>query len=326
MAEPNIRQMFEAGAHFGHQTRFWNPDMAPYIYGERNKIHIIDLDTVLPLFKDALGYLESVGMSGGKVLFVGTKRAARESIERHARRCDMPYVNHRWLGGMLTNFKTVRQSVKRFVELEQEREESAGVRLSKKQALRRDREVEKMRRNFDGVRDMTRPPEAMFVIDVRHEKIAVREAKKLEIPTVAVVDTNNSLKGVDYVVPGNDDAIRAVELYVSAAADAILRGIERRESEAAEARSGEADKEIIKVASGSDAGRKAAASRKTVKAVGSRSDEETRAKPKIRMRSLKQVKEIPAGERDGERNNEKRDDDRPPGDEGQKTAAENAAE
>ena len=234
MAAPDIRQMFEAGAHFGHQSRFWNPKMAPYIYGERNKIHIIDLDTVLPMLKSALDYLKTVSASGGKILFVGTKRAARDSIELHAKSCGMPYVNHRWLGGMLTNFKTVRLSVKRYTDLEEERDRGEFAQLSKKQTLRRVREILKLRRNLEGIKDMIRLPDAMFVVDVRHERIAVREATRLDIPIVAIVDTNNSFKGIDYMVPGNDDAIRAVDLYVSSATAAVLAGIEEKETQLAQ--------------------------------------------------------------------------------------------
>ena len=259
MPEFGIRQMFEAGVHFGHQTRFWNPEMAPYIYGERNKIHIINLDTTLPMFRSALEYLKSLGASGGKVLFVGTKRAARESIERNAERCRMPYTSHRWLGGMMTNFKTIRLSVKRYVELQEQQSSSEASGMTKKQLLHRSREVIKLGRNLKGIKDMVRLPEALFVIDVRHEKIAVSEATKLGIPVVAVVDTNSSCAGIDYVIPGNDDAIRAVDLYVSAAADAILEGIEAREKEREieELEAREAVKGVIKVAPGSADGKKA---------------------------------------------------------------------
>ena len=292
MAELNIRRMFEAGAHFGHQARFWNPRMAPYIYGERNKIHIIDLDTALPMLKSALDYLKTVSASGGKVLFVGTKRAARESIVRHARRCGMPYVSHRWLGGMLTNFKTVRLSVKRYTDLEEQRDNGEAVKISKKQALRRDREIAKLGRNLEGIKDMARRPDAMFVIDVRHEKIAVREAVKLEVPIVAVVDTNNSLEGVDYVIPGNDDAIRAVELYVSAAADAVLEGIAERETEVAGVVSRDEIKGVISIAprtaekareKPAPAPARPAAARTAGKTDGK---SEPAARPKVRMRGL----------------------------------------
>lgn len=298
MAALNIRRLFEAGAHFGHQTRFWNPKMAPYIYGECNKIHIIDLDVALPMFKTALEYLESMGASGGKVLFVGTKRAARSAVEKHAKRCDMPYVSHRWLGGMLTNFKTVRLSVKRYTELEEAREKNDGVKLSKKQALRRDREIAKLSRNFEGIKEMRRLPDALFVIDVRHEKIAVSEASKLGIPIVAVVDTNNLFENVDYMVPGNDDAIRAVDLYVSAAADAVLKGVEKRKEadEVADAQAKEAVKGVIKVGNREAAEEKAEQPvRGTLRRSGKKDEEEAKAKPKVRVRSKKAKEESDRG-------------------------------
>ena len=283
MSELNIRQMFEAGVHFGHQARFWNPKMAPYIYGERNKIHIINLDTSLPLLKSALSYLQSLGASGSKVLFVGTKRVAGEPIEKHARRCGMPYVNHRWLGGMLTNFKTIRLSIKRYSELEEERKKDGATILSKKQALCRDREITKLSRNLEGIRDMKRLPDAMFIIDVGHEKIAVQEAVKLGIPVVAVVDTNGSFEGVDYVVPGNDDAISAIDLYTSYASDAILRGIEIKNTEAVAVAS-EMKKDVkgvIKMPSKSASGKKAL-ERKEKKFAG----DKEQSKPKVRMRGF----------------------------------------
>ncbi|WP_297529017.1 30S ribosomal protein S2 [Thiohalobacter sp.] len=224
MAEVTMRQMLEAGVHFGHQTRFWNPKMAPYIFGERSKIHIINLEKTLPLYNEAMNYLGSLAAKGGTVLFVGTKRAAREVIGEEARRCGMPYVNHRWLGGMLTNYKTVRQSIRRLKELEAMAEDGSLDRLSKKEALMRRRELEKLERSLGGIKDMRGIPDALFVVDVGHEKIAVAEAKKLDIPVVGIVDTNNSLEGIDYVIPGNDDAIRAIQLYVRGAADAIIEG------------------------------------------------------------------------------------------------------
>jgi len=224
MAEVTMRQMLEAGVHFGHQTRFWNPKMAPFIFGERSKIHIINLEKTLPLYNEAMNFLGSLAAKGGTVLFVGTKRAAREVIGEEARRCGMPYVNHRWLGGMLTNYKTVRQSIRRLKELEAMAEDGSLDRLSKKEALMRRRELEKLERSLGGIKDMRGIPDALFVVDVGHEKIAVAEAKKLGIPVVGIVDTNNSLEGIDYVIPGNDDAIRAIQLYVRGAADAILEG------------------------------------------------------------------------------------------------------
>lgn len=224
MAEVTMRQMLEAGVHFGHQTRFWNPKMAPFIFGERSKIHIINLEKTLPLYNEAMNFLGSLAAKGGTVLFVGTKRAAREVVGEEARRCGMPYVNHRWLGGMLTNYKTVRQSIRRLKELEAMAEDGSLDRLSKKEALMRRRELEKLERSLGGIKDMRGIPDALFVVDVGHEKIAVAEAKKLGIPVVGIVDTNNSLEGIDYVIPGNDDAIRAIQLYVRGAADAILEG------------------------------------------------------------------------------------------------------
>jgi small subunit ribosomal protein S2 len=224
MADVNMRQMLEAGVHFGHQTRYWNPKMAPYIFGERGKIHIINLEKTLPLFNDAMNYISSLVANGGTILFVGTKRSAQSTILENAIRCGMPYVNHRWLGGMLTNFKTVRQSIKRLKELETMSTDGTFDRISKKEGLMLTRELEKLERSLGGIKDMRGIPDAMFVVDVGYEKIAVSEARKLGIPVVGVVDTNNSIDGVDYVIPGNDDAIRAVKLYVESAADAVSTG------------------------------------------------------------------------------------------------------
>jgi small subunit ribosomal protein S2 len=222
MANVSMRQMLEAGVHFGHQSRYWNPKMAPYIFGERNKIHIINLEQTLPLFLDAINFLGKVAARKGSVLFVGTKNAANACIKEEAERCGMPYVNHRWLGGMLTNFKTVRQSIKRLRDLEMMFTDGSAARLSKKEQLEMHRDLEKLERSLGGIKNMSGVPDVLFVIDVGHEKIAVSEANKLGIPIVGVVDTNNSLKGIEYVIPGNDDAIRAVQLYVRGAADAIL--------------------------------------------------------------------------------------------------------
>jgi small subunit ribosomal protein S2 len=224
MAEVTMRQMLEAGVHFGHQTRYWNPKMAPYIFGERGKIHIINLEKTMPLFGDALNYISSLVARGGTLLFVGTKRSAQSTIRENAERCGMPYVNHRWLGGMLTNYKTVRASIKRLKELETMSEDGSFGRISKKEALMLTRELEKLERSLGGIKNMRGIPDAMFVVDVGHEKIAITEARKLGIPVVGIVDTNNSLDGVDYVIPGNDDAIRAIKLYVEAAADAADTG------------------------------------------------------------------------------------------------------
>ena len=221
MANISMRQMLEAGVHFGHQTRYWNPKMAPYIFGERNKIHIVNLEKTVPLFNDALNFMGKLVANGGTILFVGTKRAARDAVAEAAQRCGMPYVNHRWLGGTLTNFRTVKQSIRRLKDLEAQEAEGVFNRLVKKEQLMRHREMEKLNRSLAGIKDMERLPDAMFVIDVGHEKIAVQEARKLGIPVVAVVDTNNSPDGIDYVIPGNDDAISAVRLYLDAAATAV---------------------------------------------------------------------------------------------------------
>jgi small subunit ribosomal protein S2 len=224
MANVTMRQMLEAGVHFGHQTRFWNPKMAQYIFGERSKIHIINLEKTLPLFNDAMNFMSSLAAKRGSVLFVGTKRAARDVVGEEASRCGMPFVNYRWLGGMLTNYKTVRQSIRRLKELMAMSQDGSMDRLSKKEALMLRREMEKLERSLGGIKDMNHLPDALFVIDVGHEKIAISEAGKLGIPVVGVVDTNNSAVGVDYVIPGNDDAIRAIQLYVRGAADAVLDG------------------------------------------------------------------------------------------------------
>ncbi len=224
MADVTMRQMLEAGVHFGHQTRYWNPKMAPFIFGERNKIHIINLEKSLPLAREASAFVKATVADGGTVLFVGTKRAAREAIQTHARRCDMPFVSQRWLGGMLTNYKTIRQSVKRLKTLEQMAEEGGFEGLTKKEVLGLSREQEKLERSLGGIKDMRSLPDVLFVVDVDHEDIAIREARKLGIPVVAIVDTNCSPDGVDYIVPGNDDAMRAIELYSAVIADAVLDG------------------------------------------------------------------------------------------------------
>ena len=224
MTDVTMRQMLEAGVHFGHQTRYWNPKMAPYIFGDRGKIHIINLEKTMPLFKEALNYLGSLIANGGTVLFVGTKRSAQTAIMENATRCNMPYVNHRWLGGMLTNYKTVRASIKRLKDLEAMSEDGSFDKISKKETLMLTREMEKLERSLGGIKNMRGIPDAMFVVDVGHEKIAISEARKLGIPVVGIVDTNNSIEGVDYIIPGNDDAIRAIKLYVEAAANAVDSG------------------------------------------------------------------------------------------------------
>ncbi len=217
-----MRQMLEAGVHFGHQTRFWNPKMAPFIFGHRNKIHIVNLEKSLPMFQEAQKFVRQLAANKGNVLFVGTKRAARDIVREEAQRAGMPYVDQRWLGGMLTNFKTVKQSIKRLNELEASLAEPG--RLSKKEILTVQREVDKLNRSLGGIREMAGLPDAIFIIDVGYQKGAVVEAKKLGIPVIGVVDTNNSPEGVDYIVPGNDDSARAIRLYARGMADAALEG------------------------------------------------------------------------------------------------------
>ena len=224
MAAITMRQLLEAGVHFGHRTRYWNPQMEPYIYGHRNKIHIINLEQTLPMLKDAHSYVSRLAANGGRVLFVGTKRAAGDAIKAEAERCGMPYVNQRWLGGMLTNFKTVKQSIRRLEELERMVEDGSIEKVTKKEGLLLKRELTKLQKSIGGIKEMNSLPDALFVIDVGYEKIAVQEAKKLGIPVVAIVDTNNSPDGLDCIVPGNDDAIRAIRVYAGLMADAVIDG------------------------------------------------------------------------------------------------------
>ncbi len=224
MTSMSMRQMLEAGVHFGHQTRFWNPKMAPFIFGERNRIHIINLERSLPLYNDAASFVKSLVADGGKVLFVGTKRSAREAIATEAARCGMPYVSHRWLGGMLTNFKTIRQSIRRLGEIDELLASGLIEARSKREAQMLRREKDKLDRSLGGIREMDGLPDALFIVDVGHEKIAVHEAQKLGIPVVAVVDTNCAPDGISYVIPGNDDAMRAIQLYAAGIADAVLEG------------------------------------------------------------------------------------------------------
>ncbi|MCF2133712.1 MULTISPECIES: 30S ribosomal protein S2 [Burkholderiaceae] len=219
-----MRQMLEAGVHFGHQTRFWNPKMAPFIFGHRNKIHIINLEKTLPMYNDALKYARQLAANRGTILFVGTKRQSRDTIAEEATRAGMPYVNNRWLGGMLTNFKTLKTSIKKLKDMEAAIESGEVEKMSKKEALMFEREMAKLQKSIGGVKDMGGIPDAIFVIDVGYHKIAVTEAKKLGVPIIAVVDTNHSPEGVDYVIPGNDDASKAVALYAQGVADAILEG------------------------------------------------------------------------------------------------------
>jgi len=223
---PNItmRQMLEAGVHFGHQTKYWDPKMAPYIFGSRGKIHIINLEKSLPMLVDSMNFIGKIASKRGSVIFVGTKRAASKSVAEEAQRCGMPYVSHRWLGGMLTNFRTIRQSIKRLQQIEKMEEDGSFDRLVKKEVLQLTRERDKLEKSLGGIKDMKGLPDAMFVIDVGHEDIAVKEARKLGIPVIAVVDTNCSPNDIDYVIPGNDDAIRSIRLYTQLAADAILEG------------------------------------------------------------------------------------------------------
>ncbi len=224
MTQVSMRELLQAGAHFGHQTRFWNPKMDQYIFGARNKIHIINLEHTVPAFNDALNYIKRLTGNKNQILFVGTKRAAGKIIQENAERCGMPYVNHRWLGGMLTNYKTVRASIKRLRELEEQERDGTFAKLTKKEALMLTRAKDKLERSVGGIKDMGGLPDALFVVDVDHERIAITEANKLGIPVIGIVDTNSNPDGVDFVIPGNDDAIRAIKLYVQAVADAVLDG------------------------------------------------------------------------------------------------------
>jgi small subunit ribosomal protein S2 len=219
-----MRQMLEAGVHFGHQTRYWNPKMAPYIFGHRNKIHIINLEKTLALYQDALKFARQQAANRGMILFVGTKRQAREIVREEALRCQMPFVDHRWLGGMLTNFKTVKQSIKRLKEMEAMQQDGSFERISKKEALGLTRELAKLQRSLGGIKELSAPPDALFIIDVGYQKGAVAEANKLGIPVIGVVDTNHNPEGIAYVIPGNDDSSRAIRLYARGLADAVLEG------------------------------------------------------------------------------------------------------
>ncbi|HAB78890.1 MAG TPA: 30S ribosomal protein S2 [Glaciecola sp.] len=224
MANVSMRDMLQAGVHFGHQTRYWNPKMKPFIFGARNKVHIINLEKTVPLFNNALSFVSGVASKKGKVLFVGTKRAASDAVKDAAIKCDQFYVNKRWLGGMLTNWKTVRQSIKRLKDLEQQSQDGTFDKLTKKEVLMLQREMTKLESSLGGIKDMGGLPDVIFVIDADHEHIAVTEARNLGIPVVGVVDTNSNPDGVDFIIPGNDDAIRAVQLYLNAAADAVISG------------------------------------------------------------------------------------------------------
>ena len=224
MSQVSMRDLLQAGAHFGHQTRYWNPKMDQYIFGARNKIHIINLEHTVPAFNEALDLVKRLAGNKNKILFVGTKRAAGKIIREQAERAGMPYVSHRWLGGMLTNYKTIRASIKRLRDLEAQQADGTFDKLTKKEALMRTRDMEKLERSIGGIKDMGGLPDALFVVDVDHERIAITEANKLGIPVIGIVDTNSNPDGVDYIIPGNDDAIRAIKLYVTAVADASLLG------------------------------------------------------------------------------------------------------
>ncbi len=224
MTTVSMREMLQAGVHFGHQTRFWNPKMDKFIFGARNKIHILNLENTVPAFNEALEIVRQIGVNGNKVLMVGTKRAAQKVIAEQAERAGMPYVSHRWLGGMLTNYKTIRASIRRYRELQSQSQDGTFDKLTKKEALMRTRLMEKLEKSIGGIKDMGGLPDILFVVDVDHERIAIQEANKLGIPVIGIVDTNSNPDGVDYVIPGNDDAIRAIKLFTTAIADALLEG------------------------------------------------------------------------------------------------------
>jgi small subunit ribosomal protein S2 len=231
MAIVSMRDLLKAGVHFGHQTRYWNPKMGKYIFGARNKIHIINLEQTVPAFNESLEIVKRLSENKNKVLFVGTKRAASKTIQDEASRAGMPYVNHRWLGGMLTNYKTIRQSIRRYRDLEIQSKDGTFEKITKKETLMLTREMNKLERSIGGIKDMGGLPDALFVIDVDHERIAIKEANKLGIPVIGIVDTNSNPDGVDYVIPGNDDAIRAIQIYASAFADAVLEGSSKGKNE-----------------------------------------------------------------------------------------------
>ncbi len=284
MSDVSMRDMLEAGIHFGHQTRYWNPKMAGYLFGHRNKIHIINLEKTLPMFHDALNFVSKLSANKGTILFVGTKRAAQQIIKEEAQRCDMPYVNLRWLGGLLTNYKTVKQSIKRMCDLEEMKTDGSMERMSKKEALHFERELEKLERNLSGIKNMNGWPDALFVIDVGYEDIAVNEAIKLKIPVVGVVDSNNNPDNIDYVIPGNDDAIRSIKLYVKEIADAVIAG---RDSVAHLGEGGDKDEFVELNADGAPIvenkrekiqAKKKVTKKKTKKVVVAKTDKESREK------------------------------------------------
>lgn len=241
MSKVSMRELLKAGAHFGHQTRYWNPKMGKYIFGARNKIHIINLEHTVPALNDSLAFIERLATNKNKILFVGTKRAASKVISEEATRASMPYVNHRWLGGMLTNYKTIRASIKRYRDLEKQSQDGTFEQLTKKEALMNSREMAKLERSIGGIKDMGGLPDALFVIDVDHERIAINEANKLGIPVIGIVDTNSNPDGVDYIIPGNDDALRAIQIYVKAAADACMEGTDPGQGEFVEVEDKAAD-------------------------------------------------------------------------------------
>lgn len=224
MSTVSMRDMLQAGVHFGHQTRFWNPKMSQYIFGSRNKVHVINLEVTVPAFNDALDIVRIEAARGNEILFVGTKRAAQKIVKEQAERCSMPYVNHRWLGGMLTNYKTIRASIRRYRELELQEKDGTFDRLTKKEVLMRMRMKDKLENSIGGIKDMNGLPDMLFVVDVDHERIAINEANKLGIPVVGIVDTNSNPDGVDYIIPGNDDSIRAIKLYAASIADSVREG------------------------------------------------------------------------------------------------------
>jgi len=242
-----MREMLEAGVHFGHQTRFWNPKMAPYIFGHRNKIHIVNLEKTLAMYNDAVKYVRQLSARRGTVLFVSTKRAAREIIAQEAQRCGMPFVDSRWLGGMLTNFKTVKTSIKRLKDMEALQADGATERMTKKEALMFEREMDKLNKSIGGIKDMNGLPDAIFIIDVGYHKITITEAKTLNIPVVAVVDTNHSPDGVAHIIPGNDDSSKAIALYARGIADAIIEGREQAVQGVVEATGEDSDDEFVEV-------------------------------------------------------------------------------
>ena len=230
MSSVSMRDMLQAGVHFGHQTRFWNPKMSEYIFGSRNKVHVINLEHTVPAFNKALELISLEASRGNQILFVGTKRAAQKIIKEQAERCSMPHVSHRWLGGMLTNYKTIRESIKRFRKLEEEEKDGTFDKLTKKEVLLRSRMKEKLYNAIGGIKDMNGLPDVLFVVDVEHERIAIKEANKLGIPVIGIVDTNSDPDGIDHVIPGNDDSIRAIKLYAASVADSILKGKSQMES------------------------------------------------------------------------------------------------